>query len=128
MNPRSTIKPGKLLTFLLPALIPLPFILTHAHYILYLSSWLLCILVTAVYPIISAIVFIDNVMIWSAPVVYTVMTTIVTLWIYVWSGGPAGDQFMFLLPFICLHAIGWSVMWTLIVKQATKKSSSKEHH
>jgi len=122
MSNRVKVNPLKFLVFLLPALIPLPFILTHAHYVLYLLSWLLCIFVTAIYPIISAIVFVEsNIFIWSAPAVYTVMTTIVTLWIYVWSGGPAGDQFLFILPFICLSAIGWSVMCTMIVLSVTRK-------
>jgi len=84
----------------------------------------LSFIVTIAYPIISAIIFFDNkIFVWSAPVMYTVMTITVTLWIYVWSGGPAGDQFLFVLPFLCLLAIGWSVMWPLIVKQARKKSS-----
>ena len=122
MNPRSTIKPRQLLTFLLPVLIPLPAIIHD--YPIFLLSCLLSFIITIIYPIINAIIFFDsNVFIWSAPVVYTVMAVIVTLWIYVWSGGPAGDQFLFVLPFLCLLAIGWSVIWTLIVKLVRKKSS-----
>ena len=84
-------------------------------------SCLLSFIIVVSYPIISAIIFCsNNIFIWSAPVVYTVMAIIVTLWIYVWSGGPAGDQFLFVLPFLCLPAIGWSAMWTLIMKHTQK--------
>jgi len=122
MNPKSTIKPRQLLTLLLLVFIPLPSMIHN--YPLFLLSCFLSFIIAIAYPIISAIIFCDNnIFIWVAPAMYTVMTIIVTLWIYVWSGGPAGDQFLFLLPFLCLIAIGWSVMWTLIVKKARKKSS-----